>query len=214
MIGSFLYWNFASFSAINRSAGQNPAIDAVMIFVANYLILALPLLLLVLWFMPGLVAGDKPIMRMETRRVLLLAVVAAALALGINALIGAIVFEPRPFVGHHVHDLIVHTADSAFPSDHTAVAFAVAVMLWHLPNAGRSVVSGRWIAPRLIALLALACAIIIGFARIYCGLHYPDDVIAGALIGVLSAEPLAWLRPVLDRPVTLAIRLAHRIHLA
>jgi undecaprenyl-diphosphatase len=214
MIGSILYWNFSLFRAINQVAGQNPAIDAIMIFAANDLILALPLLLLILWFLPASVAGNKVAMRIETRRILLLAVLAAALALGINAVLGIIIFEPRPFIGHHVHDLIAHTADSAFPSDHTAVAFAIAVMLWHLPDAGRSVVSGRWVAPRLIALLTLAVAVFIGIARIYCGLHYPDDVLAGALIGLISAELITWLRPLLDKPITLAIHLAQRVHLA
>jgi undecaprenyl-diphosphatase len=214
MLVSILYWNFWVFRVINQSAGQNSVIDTVMIFVANDLIVIWPLLLLALWFVPAAIAGGKPTTRLEARRILLLAVLAAGLALGIDTLLGAAIFEPRPFIGHHVHDLIAHSADSAFPSDHTAVSFAVAIMLWHLPDAGRSVVSGRWIAPRLLALLALAVAVFIGIARIYTGLHYPDDVVVGALVGLFSAECVFWLRPLLDKPVTMAIHLAQRVHLA
>lgn len=68
----------------------------------------------------------------------------------------------------------------SFPSGHATDAFALAVfgaiLLWtHL--AGRA---------RYIALLPLLLAALIGFGRVYLGVHYLTDVLAGAVLGTLS----------------------------
>lgn len=83
--------------------------------------------------------------------------------------------------------------DSSFPSDHTTFALVLVVALW--PVLGRT----RWF------WLALAAAI--GVARVFVGVHYPTDVLAGAAIGALwgglALTVTPWLesveRPVLDR---------------
>jgi membrane-associated phospholipid phosphatase len=68
----------------------------------------------------------------------------------------------------------------SFPSGHTAAAFAFAT------GAGRVL---PWTAPPLSALAAL-----VGYSRIHTGVHYPVDVIAGALVGVTLAEATGlWL---------------------
>ncbi len=59
--------------------------------------------------------------------------------------------------------------DSSFPSGHTATCFCVAVALL--------------MKYKLQALPALVIAFIVGFSRIYLCVHYPTDVLAGALIG-------------------------------
>jgi len=62
----------------------------------------------------------------------------------------------------------------SFPSGHTAAAFAFATGARHaLPSAG----------PPLFALAAL-----VGFSRVHTGVHYPLDVITGALCGVALGE--------------------------
>ncbi len=57
-----------------------------------------------------------------------------------------------------------------FPSNHAAngAAFAVFWLLWKGPRSG---------------LLALGCACLVGFSRIYLGVHYPSDVLAGFCFG-------------------------------
>jgi len=59
---------------------------------------------------------------------------------------------------------------SSFPSGHAASAFAFAV------GAGAELPAARW------PLLALATAV--GYSRVHTGVHYPGDVVAGALVGI------------------------------
>ena len=65
---------------------------------------------------------------------------------------------------------------------------------------------------KLVSVLALAFAVVMGFSRLYVGAHYPSDVLAGALIGTgvafaaygilrliekkVPPEKLRWLEPV------------------
>jgi membrane-associated phospholipid phosphatase len=62
----------------------------------------------------------------------------------------------------------------SFPSGHTAAAFAFAT------GAGRGL---AWAGPPLYALAAL-----VGYSRVHTGVHYPLDVVAGALAGVAMGE--------------------------
>jgi undecaprenyl-diphosphatase len=81
-----------------------------------------------------------------------------------------LVHRARPFVAHpQIHPLyVVHS--SSFPAGHAATAFAGATVLsYAAPRA----------APALVVL-----ALLIGFSRVYVGVHYPSDVLAGAAIGV------------------------------
>jgi undecaprenyl-diphosphatase len=79
--------------------------------------------------------------------------------------------EPKPLV-HAPHD-------ASFPSGHAASSFACATILaFYAPRA----------AP---AFFVLAAAI--GWSRVYVGVHYPLDVLGGALLGVLIAIALRWL---------------------
>lgn len=63
----------------------------------------------------------------------------------------------------------------SFPSGHTAIAFAFATV--YFLAAPRSIVS----------YLIFLAALIIGIGRVYMGFHYPSDVVAGALLGVVCA---------------------------
>lgn len=70
----------------------------------------------------------------------------------------------------------------SFPSGHTAAAFAIALTLTGL-------------VPELVPV-AIAVAFLIGFARMYLGVHYPVDVVCGAAIGMFTGSLAALLPPV------------------
>ncbi|CAI6017905.1 hypothetical protein PAECIP112173_00134 [Paenibacillus sp. JJ-100] len=63
--------------------------------------------------------------------------------------------------------------DHSFPSGHTTAIFSVTVPFMA--------------AEPILFLTLLPVAVIVGFSRIYLGLHYPSDVLAGATIGTLVA---------------------------
>lgn len=67
--------------------------------------------------------------------------------------------------------------DYSFPSGHTAAAFSTVLTI----NA---------LVPLIISVFGFALAALIGYSRIYIGVHYPSDVIIGGLIGFMIAEIL------------------------
>ncbi len=92
-----------------------------------------------------------------------------------NVILKNLVARTRPYeVISGLRLLIERQTDFSFPSGHTGSSFAAAVILYkELP--------GKQGIPALIL------AVLIGFSRLYLGVHYPTDVICGALIGTLIA---------------------------
>lgn len=97
---------------------------------------------------------------------------AMAAAYVLSRVIGMIYFRPRPFVTLQFLPLIAQSPLSkSFPSSHVIVAFAGAYMLYKFNKK-----YGYW---------AFALAGLIALSRIAVGVHYPTDVLAGAVLGVL-----------------------------
>lgn len=159
--------NSALFLAINGSATSPHWLTALALFATNHL----PQL------MAGgiagvFVAGDRQV-KLRVLHVL----IAMAMAWLLARLTQHFIPVDRPFVLGLGKQLLPHAASPSFPSSHASVAFgfATAVAL----TAGRA----YW------ALLALAAAVLVAWSRVYLGLHFPSDVLAGALVGATSA----WL---------------------
>lgn len=164
-------------TALHDLAGRSAVLDDVMKFVAQDLLYAALLVFVVLWFQPdGLRAG-------------LAAGLGALLALGISTLIGDIHYSARPFVADHFTPLFAHTDDASFPSDHLCALGAVA--------------AGAAMSSRLVGNAAALLAGMVAFARVYAGIHYVGDVVAGFVIGagcaVLIWYALRPAMPLLDR---------------
>jgi len=75
--------------------------------------------------------------------------------------------------------LVTAPHDHSFPSGHAATSFAAATVL--------TFSRPRW-APAFYVL-----ALAIGFSRIYVGVHYPLDIVGGAVLGVVVATGLRLL---------------------
>lgn len=90
-----------------------------------------------------------------------------------NNIIKNIVQRPRPFVTFTDLQIIIPTpSEYSFPSGHTSSSFAAAAVFYrHLP--------------KKLGLPSVILAGLIGFSRLYVGVHYPTDVIAGVIMGIL-----------------------------
>ena len=150
-----------TFHVINRSF-QNPLFDLVMPILSTKRYFLLPaavvILMLVVW-------GGR-------RMWVVLAVAVAAVAfsdMGTN-LIKAALHRTRPcHVLHDVHLLAGCTGSFSLPSNHASNMFALAAVgCLGLPR-------WRWV------LVVLAAGV--AYSRVYLGVHYPGDVLAGAVWG-------------------------------
>lgn len=168
------------FKSINDFTSRHDGIEDVLSFIAqdaHYIFVALLAVLFLLparWTSPSL------------RRGVVAAAVAAGLALLVAHGITLLWDRPRPFVAHpqSTHLLISHATDASFPSDHATGAFAIAVSLL--------------LRSRTVGWIALAFAFLVAFARVAVGVHYPSDVLGGALIGTAAAL-LIWQPPIRAR---------------
>lgn len=168
---------------INGAAGSNPPLDDLMKFVAGGAEVIF-LALVAAWFVVGLVRRQY-----IDREGSVAAVLAAGAALLVNQVIALFWARPRPFVAHpSVHVLLSRSTDPSFPSDHAAAAFAIATV-------------ALFVRPRL-GTAALVLAALVAYARVYVGLHYPGDVLAGALVGIVVGIVLMRLLKVVPRKLT------------
>ena len=230
-MSSLAQFNYLLFQDINAHAGEFQGLDALMVFCANVLILFWPIFLLIVWGIPlnwrrrALQLGEAEIVQ-ERRAVVLWVALACLLAYGINLLIEQFVFEPRPFVTHKVHLLISHVADSGFPSDHAAWSFAVLGMLLfaflpvYISVRRRRSKKGQTFnlvllsKPLVFIIVAFVIGCSIGLARIFVGVHYPGDILGGAIDGLAAAYIVTLLRRWLNRPTHTVVQFAHTLRLA
>ena len=151
---------------------RNPILDSIMIFITSLgnggmIWIAATILLLI---------------PKKTRKAGVMSAVALLGSLIINNnIVKNIVQRPRPFVTFTDLQIIIPTpSEFSFPSGHTSSSFAAAAVFYrHLP--------------KKLGLPAVILAGLIGFSRLYVGVHYPTDVIAGVLMGILLSYLAEYL---------------------
>ena len=105
-----------------------------------------------------------------------IALLAAVAAVGLfnEVILKAIVARPRPFVDDPTIALLVSPPSGfSFPSGHAGTSFAAATVIAFMP------IKKGWKA------LAWVVAVLLAFSRLYLQVHYPTDVLAGAVFGLV-----------------------------
>jgi undecaprenyl-diphosphatase len=107
-------------------------------------------------------------------------------ALSGNLLLKNIFARPRPsWIDHNVILLIKNPVDFSFPSGHALNSFASAVTIF--------------IFHKKLGIFALILATFIAFSRLYLFFHYPTDILAGIVLGVLISLFSVWLVKMSDK---------------
>ncbi len=162
--------DLASFRAVNGLAGRSDALDAVFIFLATYLIFVMTALVAAYVVFAWKTSHFEG--RVEN---LAHALWAAILAILVQIPFAYFWFRARPFAAlEDVVKLVDRMpGEKSFPSAHASLAFAIAGAI-----ALRNRAWGRAL---------LACAALVAFGRVAAGVHYPSDVVGGAIVGLLAA---------------------------
>ncbi|MFP3886768.1 undecaprenyl-diphosphatase [Priestia filamentosa] len=149
------------FRIINDLGKQYSSLNMPMIFIAEYMVYVLALVVFLFWLT-------------KNKMMVICATLTFALAEVIGKMAGMMYSNPQPFAElSNVNKLIGKAIDNSFPSDHTILFFSFCISFW--------------LCRRGWGFLWVILACIVGVSRIWVGVHYPADVLAGAFISVFSA---------------------------
>lgn len=189
-----LSWDYSLFSWINNAAGNHPAIDAIMRFLSKDAEYLFYLAVIVYWFTR----------KRENRKMVVQALASACLAFVIGTILSHLFYRDRPFVAHQVHQMIEHAANASFPSDHSIGSFVIAFSIF--------------LFRKKDGVVWMLLAALIAFSRIWNGVHYPTDVLSGAILGILSSvlvyqlfTKLTWPRKMLSGAINIYESVEFRI---
>lgn len=87
-------------------------------------------------------------------------------------------FDPRPFVVGHFVPVIPHDPDNGFPSDHTLLAAAMALIVFR--------------SNKKLGLALIFLTLVVGLARVYLGLHHVIDIIGSLIITIVVGVVIDW----------------------
>ena len=163
--------DYTMYSLINGLAGRFLALDKVMVFITQNFQYLFAIALLLIWF-----KKDTKEKVTANRKVAILAMMTMLIALGINQIIGLVYFRPRPYTLHAAHLLVKASVDPSFPSDHATFAFALALPIL--------------VVNKYFGRVMIAMALLLSFSRVFVGIHYPMDVVGGAIISYVTYKAI------------------------
>lgn len=117
------------------------------------------------------------------KEILVLSFVSLPIIFIISRICAALYFNPRPFVDNQFLALIPHQANNGFPSDHTLLSSAVAMVVWHFN--------------KKFGWFLMSLALLVGLARVYVGVHHYLDIFTSLIISlasVIAIEKTIWLK--------------------
>ncbi|ADE68780.1 MULTISPECIES: undecaprenyl-diphosphatase [Priestia] len=155
--------NVDLFRTINDFGKEYTYLNNFFIFMAEYMVFVLAFIALIFWFTR----------REENRMMIISATISFILAEMMGKIAGTLHSNNQPFAElSNVNKLIEKAVDNSFPSDHTILFFAFCMTFF--------IYQKRW---RYIWIML---ALVVGISRIWVGVHYPADVIVGAIISIFS----------------------------
>ena len=175
MLEAIMAWDERMFHLINGD-WHKPWFDILFPWVTAWTNYLIPLLLVAL----AMIAVG----RWRGLRFVLLALVSVLVADAMSArIVKTLVDRPRPCIAleeeEEVRLLVGCTTSPSFPSNHAVNASVLATLV------------GLYVRPLLLPATIVAMLVI--YSRVYVGVHYPLDVLAGSLLGVATALALSWV---------------------
>ncbi len=168
--------DYLVFNWLNSLAFRCPFIDALGIFLAKYFPYILVVIALIF-----LLKNFKKYFPIALR-----ALVAAGLGLAIAKAIRFFWLRPRPFIALQIKPLLTHSPSSSFPSFHATFffAFTAIILIYCWGKAETECNKKLWLR---LDLLFFGASLLIVIARIFCGLHWPSDILGGIGLGIVCA---------------------------
>jgi len=143
---------------------KNPLLDKVMVFITSLGNMS------IIWF----VIGIYLLLNKKYRKYGAMLFISLMLCLLVgNLTLKPLVARIRPFNAMPLLDglIIKPPLDFSFPSGHTMCSFAPAIVLCYMN--------------KKVGICAIILSTLIGFSRLYLYVHYPSDVLTGAILGIL-----------------------------
>jgi len=172
---TLLSFDHQIFTIINSFSGHWHWLDLLAIIIAKYFIFVIFGAVLGWWISLHKTKSSSswPIEGKKKWLIFGHLFLAAIFSFLLNQLAALIRFRERPFLQSGTRQLVNPLSEKSFPSDHAAVSFALAVAVF--------------IHNKSLGLFLLLLSILIGLARIYTGVHYPLDILGGAIVGIFTA---------------------------
>ena len=188
----FLIW-------FNGLTGNLIIVDWVaQLLAGDYLVpLGFVLIFLWLWF-----SGHVPTEREQRQKAVMVGVASIGLSNLSVLLLNLMWHRPRPFhvLGDDINLLFYQSTDSSFPANPVAVVFAAT--------------GAVWLVHRGIAGTMLVLSVSFALARMYVGVFYLTDIIAGAGVGLAVSYGTERIRRAIEPLPSLVIRIGRAIRLA
>jgi undecaprenyl-diphosphatase len=170
-----MYYDLIIFNFVNGFTNQSKAINLLGIFLAEYLPYVLGIFLLSFLIWP-----KKD--RVKNRTMVFVALVSAIVARLVKTFITFFYQRPRPYVNlplaHKLISMPLSDNFQSFPSGHTIFFFALSTAIYFYN--------------KKLGIFFFICSALIGIARVFAGVHWPSDIVAGAVLGTITAFIVQW----------------------